>query len=261
MTDSIVAEYARSHDWIRFIRLDSCRERSFAAKIEAFQAGYALTKDIPYEAICSLDADISFEEGYFEYLLGKFDEDEDLGLAGTPFWENSKPVYDYRFVNVEHVSGACQTFRRECFEEIGGYVPLRSGGVDCRACIMARFMGWRTRTFFGQHCDHHRKMGAAQNGELRAKYILGVKDYALGNLPSWQICRAIYQMTKAPYVVGGVALAAGYFRCLLGREERSIPGDAVTLVHSEQKGRLRSALRGAIPRMLGPGPERTRDAT
>jgi len=31
-------------------------------------------------------------------------------------------------VSIEHVSGACQVFRRECFEEIGGYVPVKGGG-------------------------------------------------------------------------------------------------------------------------------------
>ena len=38
--------------------------------------------------------------------------------------------YDYRFSRKEHVSGACQFFRRECFEAIGGYVPREIGGVD-----------------------------------------------------------------------------------------------------------------------------------
>jgi len=45
-----------------------------------------------------------------------------LGLVGTPYKETSGEVYDYRFVSSDHVSGACQVFRRECFEAIGGYV-------------------------------------------------------------------------------------------------------------------------------------------
>ena len=91
---------------------------------------------------------------------------------GTPFKEvTTSQTYDYRFVSIEHVSGACQLFRRECFEEIGGYVPVKSGGIDHIAVITARMKGWKTRTFTDKVCMHHRKMGTAQrwraDGELQ----------------------------------------------------------------------------------------------
>jgi len=69
---------------------------------------------------------------------GKLAEDRALGLVGTPFKEGSNPTYDYRFVSIEHVSGACQLFRRECFEQIGGYVPVKGGCIDHIAVISAR---------------------------------------------------------------------------------------------------------------------------
>ena len=85
-------------------------------------------------------------------------------MVGTPFKENSSHIYDYRFVSIEHVSGACQLFRRECFEEIGGYVPVKDGGVDQIAVISARMKGWKTRTFTEEVCVHHRRDG---NGRAR----------------------------------------------------------------------------------------------
>ena len=69
-----------------------------------------------------------------------------LGIAGTPFVEDDSH-YDYRFTNIEHVSGACQLFRRECFKEIGGYIPIKGGGIDWTAVTTARMKGWKTRTF------------------------------------------------------------------------------------------------------------------
>ena len=48
---------------------------------------------------------------------------------------------------MDHVSGACQLFRRECFEQIGGYVQVKGGGIDWIAVTTARMKGWRTRTF------------------------------------------------------------------------------------------------------------------
>jgi hypothetical protein len=125
--------------------------------------------------IGNLDADISFEKDYLEFLLEKFAGDARLGVAGTPFVEHGVS-YDYRFTSVEHVSGACQLFRRQCFEEIGGYVPVAGGGVDWIAVTTARMKGWRTRTFLEKACQHHRPMGTATAGSFTALYRLGRKD-------------------------------------------------------------------------------------
>ena len=140
-TDKIVEKYAAHHPWIELARMPERRERDFAGKILAFNAGYARMRDLNYEVIVSLDGDISFDEGYFALLLSKLVKDSTLGLVGTPFEDSSNGIYDYRFVNIEHVSGACQVFRRQCFEDIGGYKPIKGGGVDHLAVITARMNG------------------------------------------------------------------------------------------------------------------------
>ena len=165
-TDDIVRKYSASHSWIELLRMPERQERHFAGKVQAFNAGYARVRDLPFDAIASLDADISFDPEYFSFLLSKLAEDPHLGLVGTPFKEGPDQVYDYRFVNIEHVSGACQLFRRDCFEQIGGYVPVKGGGIDYIAVIGARMRGWRTRTFPEKVCHHHREMGTAQHSGL-----------------------------------------------------------------------------------------------
>src|SRR5437763_8755276 len=122
-----------------------------------------------------MDSDISLDEDYFAFLLGKLALDSTLGLAGTPFRESS--MYDYRFVSIEHVSGACQLFRRECFESIGGYTPVKGGGIDLIAVLTARMKGWQTRTFPEKTSFHHRNMGSAKHGPLATKFKDGEKDY------------------------------------------------------------------------------------
>src|SRR5580700_10034927 len=161
-TDEIVSKYATEYPWIELLRMPERRERHFAGKVLAFNAGQARVRDLPYEVIGSLDGDISFEPDYFSFLLGKLAEDPGLGLVGTPFREGSNPTYDYRFVSIEHVSGACQVFRRECFEQIGGYVPIKGGCIDNVAVITARMWGLKTRTFTEKVCEHHRPLGTAQ---------------------------------------------------------------------------------------------------
>ncbi len=164
--DEIVTKYLPENPWIELVRMPERRERNFAGKVIAFNAGYERLGSLQYDAIGSLDADISFDEDYFSFLLQKMAEDPSLGLVGTPFKEGSNPTYDYRYVSIEHVSGACQLFRRECFAEIGGYTPIKGGGIDYVAVVTARMKGWKTRTYTEKVCFHHRGIGTAQNGAL-----------------------------------------------------------------------------------------------
>jgi cellulose synthase/poly-beta-1,6-N-acetylglucosamine synthase-like glycosyltransferase len=254
-TDDIVRAYSARHAWIELVRMPERKERHFAGKVHAFNAGYDRIRDLEYDAIACLDGDISFDAEYFAFLLRKLAEDPGLGMVGTPFEESGTQVYDYRFVNIEHVSGACQLFRRECFEAIGGYAPVKAGGVDYVAVISARMRGWKTRTFPEKQCLHHRKMGTAQQSAFGARLRLGMKDYSLGNHPLWQLFRAAYQMTRPPAVLGGLAIIFGYLLAWLGRAEKSVSHEMQAFIRQEQMQRLRRFLTGN--RSVGKWPLRT----
>ena len=243
-TDDIVKKYVADHPWIELLRMPERSERHFAGKVHAFNAGYASVRDLGYEIIGSLDGDLSFDEDYFGFLLWKLAEDPALGLVGTPFKETSGRSYDYRIVSIEHVSGCCQLFRRQCFEEIGGYIPVKAGGVDHIAVITARMKGWKTRTFTDRVSLHHREIGTAQDAVLMARFRTGAKDYALGSHPVWELFRAVYQMTKEPFFVGGVALFSGYVLALIRRVERPVSRELVTFRRREQMRRLKGLLTG-----------------
>jgi biofilm PGA synthesis N-glycosyltransferase PgaC len=239
-TDDIVMRYSADHAWIELVRMPERAERHFAGKVHAFNAGYSRVKDLDWQVIGCLDADISFGDDYFSFLLGKLEKNPALGLVGTPFQELSGESYDYRFVNIEHVSGACQVFRRECFMAIGGYVPVKGGSVDHITVITARMKGWRTRTFTERICLHHRTMGTAQQGVLRSRFKLGVKDHAVGNHPLWELFRAGRQMTIRPLFFGGIALGTGYLWSLLRCFERPVSRDLIDFHRREQMQRLKS---------------------
>jgi glycosyltransferase involved in cell wall biosynthesis len=240
-TDAIVSQYLDVHPWITLVRRPEHLDRHFAAKVQCFNSGLEVLPNEGYDIIGNLDADITFDKDYFEFLLDRFAADARLGVAGTPFVEDDV-VYDYRFTNIEHVSGACQLFRRECFEEIGGYVPVAGGGIDWIAVTSARMKGWKTRTFLERVCHHHRPMGTAGAGTYRALYRLGRKDYALGGHPLWEVCRASFQMTRKPYGVGGLVLLAGYVSSLLARLERPASPELIRFHQAEQMRRLRRVL-------------------
>src|SRR3569833_84706 len=173
-TDEIVSKYSKEYPWMQLVRTAERAERNFAGKVFAFDTGYAEVKNLDYKVIVSLDGDISFEPDYFEFLLTKLAEDLEIGLTGTPFKELSGGMYDYRFVSREHVSGACQVFRRECFEAIGGYVPVKGGSIDHIAVIKSRMKGWKTRTWTEKVCIHHREIGTAQRSVFQSRFKYGI---------------------------------------------------------------------------------------
>lgn len=242
-TDEIVARYAVDTPWLELIRMPERRERDFAGKVRAFNAGLTKVAGLKYEVIVSLDADISFEADYFSLLLEKLSSDQRLGVVGTPFQEASGQIYDYRFVSIEHVSGACQVFRRECFEQIGGYLPVKGGSIDHIAVIAARMKGWRTRTFTEKICLHHRAMGTAGRGMLKSRFKLGVKDYSIGNHPLWELFRAARQMSLPPIFIGGLALAAGYLWESIRQVPRPVSPELVAFHRREQMQRLSRFIR------------------
>ena len=245
-TDQIVEKYRLGRDWLELVRLPERQERNFAAKVQAFNAGYECVKHLSFEVIGNLDADVSFDEGYLAYLIRKFEEMPTLGVAGTHYVEGDFHSFRDSYINVHHVNGQCQLFRRACFESIGGYVPIKGGGIDWVAVTSARMKGWATYSFSDRTFYHHRRMGTAGSSELGARFHYGKKDYFLGGHPLWQVFRSTFQMTKRPYVLGGLCLFLGYAWCWVTRHERPISPELMRFHRREQIDRLKHSLFGRL---------------
>ena len=169
----------------KWVDMPERRDRSFAAKVHSFNAGYAKVKALDCEIIGNIDAENSFESDHLEFVLQRFAENPRLGVAGTVFEEEGYRSEADSFEGQHHVPGQFQLFRRQCFEEIGGYVPHRAGGIDWIAVTTARMKGWRTRSFREKAFFHHRTLGTAERGRLRSLFSYGQEDYYLGGHPLW----------------------------------------------------------------------------
>jgi glycosyltransferase involved in cell wall biosynthesis len=241
-TAEIVESYAKRHSWIELVRLRQRQDRNFAAKVHAFNAGFERVRSLEFEAIGNLDADISFGPDQFEFLLQKLVEDPSLGVTGTAYNEEGFDSTKDSFESENSVHGACQVFRRQCFSDIGGYLPNRAGGIDWIAVTTARMKGWKTRNFPERRFRHHRRMGTAERGPVGAMFSYGEKDYYLGGSFTWQLFRVAYRMTKRPLFVGGLALLSGFCWATLRRVKRPVSRDFMRFHRREQMTKLKGIL-------------------
>jgi len=247
-TAEIVEKYAASHPWMEVVRRPQRMDRSFGAKVQAFNAGLDRARSLTFDVVGNLDADLSFDADYLEFLLRKFEEDPRLGVAGTPFLENGYDSARDSFEGENHVAGGCQLFRRKCFEEIGGYVPNHAGGIDWIAVTTARMKGWRTRSFPEKRFHHYRPLGTAERNIIGSLFSYGEKDYYLGGSPVWQVFRVAYRIVKPPVVIGGLALLAGYCWAGLRRINKPVSRELMRFHRREQMKKLGTILRTLLKR-------------
>ncbi len=242
-TAEIVAGYAARFDFIRLVRMVRDPKRDFAKKVGAFNRGLDELHDVEFDFIGNIDADMSFGPEYFDRVLASFDHEPRLGIAGgivyTRFTDTFK-TYDY---TSDSVGGKVQLFRRQCFNDIGGYRALPWGGIDATAEIMARMHGWTVRKTLEAPAYEHRPTGFAYGNPLQIKFFEGRRFYSLGYDPLFFALRCVSRATEYPFVLGsGVALAR-YAWALVRREAHALPDDVVRFLRTEQRGKLRQRLR------------------
>jgi glycosyltransferase involved in cell wall biosynthesis len=243
-TADIAADYAQRFPWIQLVHRSPRLDRHFGAKVHAFNAGLERVGSTDFEIIGNLDADISFDPDYLEFLMNKFANDPTLGVAGTPFLENGYDSARDSFEGENHVAGGCQLFRRRCFEDVGGYTPNPAGGIDWIAVTTARMKGWRTRSFPERRFHHYRPLGTAGKSGMAATFSYGEKDYYLGGSPLWELFRAAYRTTKRP--VDGFALLVGYCWAATRRVKRPVTRELMHFHRREQMKKLKLILHSLL---------------
>jgi glycosyltransferase involved in cell wall biosynthesis len=241
-TGRILDKYAGEIDWIKVVHRTNQGFRAPGGKVvAAFYAGYDVLIDSRWDFIVKLDCDLSFEPDYFERLLGKFKQDEQLGIAsgvyleqnGTGLWkEIEMPSY--------HAAGACKVIRRRCFEEIRGFVA--KAGWDTVDEIRAMSRGWRTGHFRDLQMKHHKVEGSGV-GINRTSMMHGEIYFLTGGSKLFFLLKIIHRIGTKPYLLNALALSWGYLRAVLNRRERLVTPEEVKCYQALLHKRLRMRAR------------------
>jgi glycosyltransferase involved in cell wall biosynthesis len=240
-TQAIAKKYGQQYDFIMYHYIERRNKESYYySKTKAFQAGYDSIKHLDYSFVACLDADLTLSPTYYEDVLREFKRNPKLGIASGIYVNN----IDGRLRKVVRDSsgtpGGLQIFRRECYESFGGYTPLRYGGEDALANVMARMHGWQTQSFSEYRTIHHRLIGVrGGTSALRGKLIQGLAEYHLWTHPVFMLAKSLRRaFIERPYIFASAARLLGFIQGYLRREKRNIPDEIKYHVRKEQIRRL-----------------------
>lgn len=240
LTSEVVKREAEGFDFVKVIdKTDLEQKPNFASKVFALIFGYEELRELHFDYIGILDADITLEPSYYEWVLRRFQEDPILGVAGGFIYEIRKGGYENRpFNSIRSVAGGMQVMRRECYEGIGGYLPIKSGGEDWVAEVMARMKGWKVRSF-PEIKAYHNRTGGQRRGFFKECYGQGRRAYVIGSHPIYEMFKFINRLSDPPYFVTSCVRLFGYIGGYLSREKRMVSSEFVDYLQAEQIRRLR----------------------
>jgi len=212
----------------------------FASNVYAIMAGRDFLQDLEYEFLAVLDADMTLPKDYYEQIFIRFSEDSRLGVASGVYEEMIGGRLQEYLLDRRSTPKAIQVFRRSCFEQIGGYVPLKHGGEDTCACAMARMHGWKSWSFPEVKALHRRPTGMGNaRSTLRVRFNQGLCEYALATHPLFMVAKSLRRcILEQPVFLGGVFRLAGYMYGFLRREPRQVSPDVMRYTRQEQLQRV-----------------------
>jgi glycosyltransferase involved in cell wall biosynthesis len=244
-TDEIVKQYTKQCNFLQFLHLD--REKDFpgfASKVHVINHGYEKLRTVEYGFIGNLDADVSIEADYYENILERFQQNPKLGLAGGFVYDEHEGLFKRRSGNnVEYVSGAIQLFRRECYEAIGGYVPVSVGGEDTIAAITARMKCWEVRAFPEIRVIHH-KNGCDARGQLKESFRNGAMFFAIGSHPLVEIVKSFQWIRQSPFLIAAFLRLVGYFSQYCLRKRKPVNEEFIKFLRQDEFKRIKSLVKG-----------------
>ncbi|HKS76188.1 MAG TPA: glycosyltransferase family A protein, partial [Terriglobales bacterium] len=237
-TGAILDRWAQTEPWIDVVhRADRGRREPGKGVVEAFYDGFRRIS-AEWDFVVKLDGDLEFEPTYFEKCLAEFQADPKLGIAGGVICHRVNGALEPEPNPAFHVRGASKIYRRGCWEQIGGLLPIP--GWDTADELKANMLGWSTRSIPHLLLEHQRFTGSAI-GDWQNAIKNGMGSYVTGYHPLFMLLRCTHQVFHRPYLVGSVGLLYGYVLGCLHRVPQVADRDLIRYVRQQQLRRMLSS--------------------
>lgn len=223
-TGEIIMELEYEHKWIfghdlkdEFFEYEPTYRYSIVVR-DGFKVARKIAHErkIPYGFIGLVDADFILERRFFEKLLREFRSDPKLGIASGGVYLLSDKKLVWERTNLKFARGSPRLFRRECFNDIGGYREFYS--PDVLSNYMARLKGWEVKQIVDAIAVQTRPT-QGRYGYYKSSIKRGYVNYYLGT-PFSSVLLWVLYMGIFDSLVKASGFLRGYIEKLENRENR-----------------------------------------
>lgn len=234
----IVKKYQSIMPYIKIVsRAPQTGRNVGAGVIMAFNEGLPAI-DVDYDFICKFDVDLDLAPKYFEILMQRMDADPLLGTCSGKAYYIDEATGETRseLCGDEASVGMTKFYRRECFEQIGGFVE--QVGWDGYDCHLARWNGWRALSWDEPEdlrFIHLRPMGSSQKNIYRGRVRHGKGQYHQGTHPLFFLASSAFRSFKQkPYLTGTFYSIYGYVKAAIDGEKHFGTPEITKFIRSYQ---------------------------
>lgn len=175
-TPEVVMKYVERNPSIQLIQKSSEAAHLPGSKVvQAFNYGLERL-DTDYDILCKFDADLIFPENYLGTVVKAFEQNQNLGMYGGFCYVERNGSWELEnLTNKDHIRGALKSYRKACFEAIGGLKTAM--GWDTLDELLAQYHGWAIATNEALHVKHLKPTGHTYSA--KAKYKQGEAFYGM----------------------------------------------------------------------------------
>ena len=113
-------EEIRGYDWISLFQVNDNSTRKRGAQIASVVNSGISQLSVDWEFLSKIDSDVELPADYFELILFEFRGSQSLGIASGSCYVFERGRKIVEKVSADHTRGALKTYRKKCFEDIGG---------------------------------------------------------------------------------------------------------------------------------------------
>ncbi|CAD6492190.1 MAG: Glycosyl transferase family 2 [Candidatus Argoarchaeum ethanivorans] len=219
---SIIRNAQKIHKWIYSIRLKEGPRDLGKHVYHVYNIGfniainYCTIHNISFDYIGNIDADMILETEFFEKLIKEFEKNLRVGIASGSVYSNISNKLFLEENREDLPMGSLRLWRKECFEETGGY--LISYSSDSVSNVLAKLKGWETRSFEGIRAVQTRRTSSAEGLWNGYKYH-GKSCYFRNYHPLFVLAKGIKLTFEKPNYTG-IAYLYGYLCAAIKRMDK-----------------------------------------
>ena len=223
-SSNVIQKAAIKYNWIKYLRHEKTGLRSPGKSVmDAFYFGFNNRDIRDYDIVMKLDADLILPKNYLATIINKFQANSKIGICGGVCLVQKENNYILeKEANLDHIRGAIKSYRKECFQDIGGLV--KKMGWDTVDEHSARFKGWVVFVLPELKVMHQRSTHQ-EYGFIKAAFRNGQMLYSIRMDIFLLFGNCIKKSFKQPYLLLGIAMFIGYVSAFFTRYEKIVSKD------------------------------------